>query len=78
MKLNFLKFDTNLTSYVVRKPKNLLESTNLPISETAVSVGFNSISHFSEVYKSIINESPVKTRKNFYEKQKEFLLTTRT
>ena len=51
--------------------KTLLESTNLPISEIALSVGFNSISHFSETYKLTINESPAKTRKNFYEKQKQ-------
>ena len=48
--------------------KKLLQSTNLPISEIAVSVGFNSISHFSGTYKSIINEPPAKTRKAFYEK----------
>jgi AraC family transcriptional regulator len=51
--------------------KKLLETTNLPIAEIAVSVGFNSISHFSGTYKSIINESPAKTRKAFYEKKSE-------
>ena len=51
--------------------KTLLEATNLPISEIALSVGFNSISHFSETYKSTIKESPAKTRKNFYEKRKD-------
>ena len=47
--------------------KKLLETTNLPISEIAVSVGYNSISHFSETYKNIICESPAQTRKKFFE-----------
>lgn len=49
-----------------KEAKNLLETTNLPIYEIAISVGFNSISHFSSTYKSIINESPAKTRKLFF------------
>ena len=46
--------------------KTLLKTTNLPISEIALSVGFNSISHFSSTYKSIMNESPQKTRLNHF------------
>ncbi|MBR2336592.1 MAG: helix-turn-helix transcriptional regulator [Clostridia bacterium] len=60
-----------LNIFRCNEAKKLLETTNLPISEIAVSVGFNSISHFSGTYKSIINESPAKTRKSFYENTKK-------
>jgi len=46
--------------------KTLLKTTNLPISEIALSVGYNSISHFSGTYKDIIKETPQKTRSNFF------------
>lgn len=46
--------------------KNLLESTDLSITEIAISVGYNSSSHFTESYKKIIGETPAQTRKKFY------------
>ncbi len=45
--------------------KKLLETTDLSIAEIAVQVGYNSISHFSEMYKKIMGEAPIVTRKKF-------------
>ena len=58
----------HLSEIRCNEAKTLLETTNLPISEIAMSVGFNSISHFSVTYKNIIKESPAKTRKAYYNK----------
>ena len=46
--------------------KTLLETTDLSITEIAISVGYNSSSHFTGSYKQIIGETPVQTRKNYY------------
>ena len=46
--------------------KELLESTDLSITEIAISVGYNSSSHFTGSYKQIIGETPAQTRRNFY------------
>lgn len=51
--------------------KSLLESTDLSITEIAITVGYNSSSHFTESYKKIIGETPAQTRKNFYKTQTE-------
>ena len=45
--------------------KKLLETTDLSIAEIAVQVGYNSISHFSEMYKKTMGEAPIVTRKKF-------------
>lgn len=44
--------------------KKLLQSTDLSITEIAISVGYNSSSHFTESYKKIIGETPAQTRKH--------------
>jgi transcriptional regulator GlxA family with amidase domain len=49
--------------------KKLLETTDLSITEIAISVGFNSSSHFTETYKKIIGETPAQTRKRFYKQE---------
>lgn len=50
--------------------KTLLEVTDLSITEIAISVGYNSSSHFSEIYKKTLGEPPAQTRKNFFAKNK--------
>ena len=52
-----------------KEAKTLLETTDLSITEIAISVGYNSSSHFSESYKKIIGETPAQTRKRFYKKR---------
>lgn len=46
------------------KAKTMLETTDLSITAIATSVGFASISHFSETYKKYLGASPMKTRKD--------------
>lgn len=49
--------------------KRLLENTDLSITEIAISVGYNSSSHFTESYKKIIGEAPTATRKKAHTKK---------
>ncbi len=58
-----------LTQTRCNEAKNLLETTDLSITEIAISVGYNSSSHFTESYKKTIGETPAQTRKKFYDKQ---------
>ncbi len=44
----------------------MLETTNLSITEIAISVGFNSVSHFSETYKKFQGVTPAHTRKKAF------------
>lgn len=52
----------NFTEYVSRvrieNAKNLLLNPNLRISEIAYQVGFQSLTHFNRVFKSVVGESP--------------------
>jgi AraC-like DNA-binding protein len=56
----------NFTEYVSRlrieNAKNLLLNPNLRISEIAYQVGFQSLTHFNRVFKSIVGESPTNYR----------------
>lgn len=57
---------TTFTEFVSRtrieKAKNLLLNPNLRISEIAYEVGFQSLTHFNRVFKSIAGESPTEYR----------------
>ena len=61
--ISIIKF---LNTVRCTEAKKVLESTNLSITEIALSVGYNSSSHFTETYKKIIGETPAQTRKRFY------------
>ncbi len=56
----------NFTEYVSRvrteKAKNLLLNPNLRVSEIAYEVGFQSLTHFNRVFKTIVGESPTEYR----------------
>jgi AraC-like DNA-binding protein/ligand-binding sensor protein len=56
----------NFTDYLSRvrieKAKNLLLNPNLRISEIAFEVGFQSLTHFNRVFKTVIGESPTEYR----------------
>jgi AraC-like DNA-binding protein len=56
----------NFTEYVSRvrieSAKNLLLNPNLRISEIAYEVGFQSLTHFNRVFKSVVGESPTEYR----------------
>lgn len=53
---------TTFTEFVsrtrVEKTKNLLLNPNLRISEIAYEVGFQSLTHFNRVFKTVVGESP--------------------
>ena len=57
---------TTFTEFVsrtrVEKAKNLLLNPNLRISEIAYEVGFQSLTHFNRVFRSIAGESPTEYR----------------
>ena len=56
----------NFTEYVSRvrteKAKNLLLNPNLRVSEIAYEVGFQSLTHFNRVFKSLVGETPTTYR----------------
>jgi AraC-like DNA-binding protein len=63
----FKKFTgVNFTEYVSRIriecARNLLLNPNLRISEIAYEVGFQSLTHFNRVFKSVVGESPTEYR----------------
>jgi len=57
---------TTFTEFVsrtrVEKAKNLLLNPNLRISEIAYAIGFQSLTHFNRVFKSVVGESPTTYR----------------
>jgi AraC-like DNA-binding protein len=65
----FKKFTgVNFTEYLSRirieAARNLLLNPNLRISEIAYEVGFQSLTHFNRVFKSIVGESPTEFRRH--------------
>src|ERR1700758_1049885 len=56
----------NFTDYVSRtrieKAKNLLLNPNLRVSEIAYEVGFQSVTHFTRVFKRVMGQSPTDYR----------------
>ncbi len=64
--MSIMKF---LNTVRCNEAKDLLQNTDLSITEIAISVGYNSSSHFTESYKKIIGETPAQTRKKFYAKR---------
>ncbi len=56
----------NFAHYVccirVEKAKNLLLNPNYRISEVAYEVGFQSLTHFNRVFKSVAGQSPTEYR----------------
>lgn len=58
--------DVNFVDYVARvrfeKTRDLLLNSNLPISEIAFAVGFQSLSQFNRVFKKLSGKSPTEFR----------------
>jgi AraC-like DNA-binding protein len=59
----------NFVDYIARtrfeKARNLLQNTNLRISEIAFAVGFQSLSQFNRVFKKLSGKSPTEFRARF-------------
>jgi Response regulator containing CheY-like receiver domain and AraC-type DNA-binding domain len=53
-----------LNSVRTKEAQKLLKATGLSVTEISAKVGFESITHFGRVFKSITGSSPLKYRKN--------------
>lgn len=58
-----ISFKEYLTNVRIEKAKELLKNRNASIAEVAFEVGFNSLSHFTTLFKSHLNISPGGFRK---------------
>ena len=58
-----ISFKEYLTNVRIEKAKELLKNHNASIAEVAFEVGFNSLSHFTTLFKSHLNISPGGFRK---------------
>ena len=62
-------FGTHLRKMRLDYAKNLLLSTDLPLTVIAIESGFGSLSHFSRVFKEELGESPTDFRKRRVEEK---------
>lgn len=58
-----MTFTNYLTEVRIRKARELMDQTNLKIYEISQSVGYNSVEHFTRVFKKICKVSPGSYRK---------------
>ena len=63
-KVTGLTFTQHLSRLRVEKAKNLLLNRNYRVSEIAYEVGFQSLTHFNRVFKSLAGESPTDCRQH--------------
>jgi len=59
-----LKFTTLITNLKMEDAKNYLINTNLPIEKISEYVGYNSVEHFSRMFKRYYKKSPQQYRKS--------------
>jgi AraC-like DNA-binding protein len=57
-----ITFTNYLARVRIEKSKNLLLNPNLRVSEIAYEVGFQSLTHFNRVFKSLLRQSPTEYR----------------
>ena len=55
---------TYITKYRISTALSLLQNTTLSITEIALSVGFNSSSYFSKIFREYMGSTPLQYRKN--------------
>lgn len=55
-----------LTQYRLNKSIDLLRTTDMPVIEIALSVGFSGASYYSETFRKWMNKSPTEFRKELY------------
>lgn len=58
-----MTFSNYLTEVRIRKARELMEQTDLKIYEISQNVGYNSVEHFTRVFKKLCNVSPGNYRK---------------
>lgn len=54
-----------LNSVRCQAAQTLLQDTDQPVNDIALSVGFNSCSYFTKTYRQFFGETPIQTRNNF-------------
>lgn len=54
-----------------REGAHLLKTTDLSVTEIAISIGYNSAAAFTDNYKKIVGETPAETRRNFFKEKSE-------
>jgi AraC-like DNA-binding protein len=64
-----LSFKQYLNMVRIAETRRLLSSTDLPITEIALKVGFNNVTHFNRIFKIIAGVTPKEYRKRFYNMQ---------
>ena len=55
-------FSNYLSSYRINKSKDLLKNTDMPITEIAFIVGFNSVNYYNNNFKKLTNMTPAQYR----------------
>ncbi len=58
-----MTFTNYLTEVRIRKARELMDKTSLKVYEISQSVGYNSVEHFTRVFKRICKVSPGSYRK---------------
>lgn len=57
-----MTFTQYLNQYRLNKASQLLQTTNLPVLDISIQVGFNNLSYFNRLFKAHFNTSPLKIR----------------
>ena len=57
-------FKDYLLGEKMREARKLLETSSLPVSIVASKVGYDNFSHFSQIFKKLVGESPQEYRRN--------------
>jgi len=63
-----VSFSDYLLKYRIKKSLEMMADSDKNITQIAFDVGFSSTNHFCKAFKSVMNESPLKYRKNHLKK----------
>ena len=64
-KVTGINFTDYLSRVRIEKSKNLLLNPNLRVSEIAFEIGFQSLTHFNRIFKTLAGQSPTEYRRHF-------------
>lgn len=66
-----MTFSDYLRKYRIKKAIELMEDSEKNITGIALAVGFNSTNHFCKTFRTLVNESPLKYKKQHLHRQAE-------
>ena len=66
-----MTFSDYLRKYRIKKAIELMGDSKKNITEIAMAVGFNSTNHFCKTFRALVNESPLKYKKQHLRRQAE-------